>query len=506
MISILYVLSAAPVALVGDFAIESGRLEARLEATKGKGETSVSALLEDLINEEVLATEARRLGLGARSEVRVAVQSRQRALAGEEMMRVETDKAVIDDQLLRDLYHDTADAVRLEYVVLGSEPEAAAALERVKKGAAFSAESRGSLDPTTGVAERMRVQLEPAFAKAAFSAAVGVAEGPVPLRLGFAVFRVVERTVGQEAEFLKKRPDLVKFARQQLGAEYRRHLVEQLRKSVQVDEAFVKGLGARMEATPAESRRVLASVGGRDVYYGEILAEVRRKFGGQLSGHMSGPAVKLESLWSLIDVELLGQEAVKRGHGQGPDARAAMAEAERDALVRTYAAQLRAAARAPRGEELEEWYDDNREQLQFPARRACALFVADEPTAARARKRAAAGESLARLAAEAGGQSRVGSIPEEVIEGLATSQPALADAMKKPGALTGPISTPEGFIVVKCGDRIAAGPPSFDEARELALNAVGRRLADEAVRSKCRELRGRVRVVIDKDKLARLRP
>lgn len=122
---------------------------------------SVGALMDEVIGEVAVGDE----------EVRVAFEQRQQQLG-------------------------TPERRALRNIVVGSEAEAAAALEEIRAGAAFEdVAARRSLDASTkqsggAIGELSREQLEAPVADAAFGVAAGELYGPVEGRFGWNVGRV----------------------------------------------------------------------------------------------------------------------------------------------------------------------------------------------------------------------------------------------------------------------------------------------------------------------------
>ncbi|MBI2378818.1 MAG: peptidyl-prolyl cis-trans isomerase [Deltaproteobacteria bacterium] len=476
----------------------SSLLERRAETAEKGGNTRLEDLLEDLVNEDLLEAEARRLGLEERSEVSAAVEAKRKELAAERLVAVEAEAfAEVQESELREMYHLTADAVVLEHVVVMSEADAKAVLGRLAKGARLESEGAGSLDGAAkGKAQEiLRAQLDPELAKAAFAAPLNEVVGPVALGVGYAVLRVLSRVVGDEAGFQSKRVDIQRFAIEGARKGYRKHLVDQFRrqKGVALDEPLVRSTGTRLDGPAAELAQAVAVIGNRRVTLGEVFAEVRRVFGGQIGSHFSGASVKLEYANRLVDAEVLGQAALERGFGDDQSLGEALESARRAALVRAATQRARAAAGAASDQEAEHWYDHNKSRLSAPARRACATLVSPNKAGAdAARRRLAKGEPLEQL----GGRATM--ITEESIEaGRMAGEAELAEAMRRPDKLSAPIQVSGGWAIVRCSARIPSGVPSFEETREQARAYATVARADRAVVDELRRLRKRANVRVD---------
>jgi hypothetical protein len=297
-----------------------------------------------LVDEAVLAAEARRQGLDREPSVAEAIATERRKLllsALEENLQATLTPT---DEALRTLYHSTGDAVRLTLVKLVSREEADAAMKRVKAGGDLAAEAARSVDPrlagSKGDTTISRGQLEPALAEVAFTAPVGTLFGPVALELGWAFGKVVQRTVADEAGFASRRPALEAFARRQMATEAVHHLLAKARDrtAVKLDEAFLKGLGDRIEATPRELQHVVATVNGIPLRYATIQQSLAYIASG--GGHAAGAATRISVATRAIDDLLKESLAVERGLAASPAVAGVLPGIERYILANTLATRI----------------------------------------------------------------------------------------------------------------------------------------------------------------------
>lgn len=346
-------LAAAPaasdvVARVDATAVTRADLEERLRvlAERGEGTTPPKAL-DRLVDEALLAAEARRQGIDREPAVAEELAAQRRRLLTQALAEDLAAKAELTDEALRRLYHSSGDSIRLVLVKLGTREEAAAALARVKGGGDLAEEAKRSLDPTLAgrggdTGPVTRAQLDPALAEEAFRAAAGALVGPVQLKLGWAIARVTERSIADEAGFAERREALASFARRSIAAEARRHLAEQLkaRHGVQVDEAFLRSLGTRADATPAELDHVIATVNGSPIRYRAIHPTIAQIAAGV--GHGAGPSAKISFARQAVEEQLLAAAAQERGLGASPVVARVLPGIERNVLASALVARLAA--------------------------------------------------------------------------------------------------------------------------------------------------------------------
>ncbi|MGZ6143122.1 MAG: peptidylprolyl isomerase, partial [Myxococcales bacterium] len=457
----LLLAAGAVVARAGDEEISAAQLRQRVVATRAAGgDPRPELLVQDLVNEALLAQEAARAGLSGEPAVVAASEAARRKAAGEKLIEGALAEVKVDDALLLALFHASADQVALQLVVLADEAEARASLERLRGGGSFADEAARSVDPecvsNRGEAgTRSRGQLSTRLAEAAFAAEIGALAGPIRLDLGWAVLRVKGRELGDPAAFEARREALHAFAGQQARAQMRFHVVEQLRRQAgaAIDEEFLKSTGTRLSGTPAEMEHAVAVAGARRVRFAEVAAEVQRLFGGQQAGHASGPGVKVEIAWTLLDALLLGDAAIARGLGNDAEVAAAARAAGRDALVREMAARIRAQA----DPDVEGYYRAHAAAFQRPARHRCAhILVAERAQASRLRERIDRGEAFADLArdysrdaASAVNGGALGEIPDDRLDALAAAEPDLAAVLRSAPAAAIARSR-AGWHLVRC--------------------------------------------------------
>lgn len=521
------VTAAAPdetVARVGGHAIPASAVTTRLAASAAAGgSTRPADLVEDLVNDELLAREAERLGLARDPAVVSEVERQRRQLAADRFVEKEIFAAVRPDEaMLRELYHGQADTVRLHFLVLESRAKAEAVAARLRGGSTFQAEAASSLEPRSRAAGgdlglQTRGQLEPALQQAAFAAPVGEVFGPVPLSLGVGVGRVQERHLGDEQGFAAARNGIARVAVQMARSQARVHYLSQLRKSlkVDVDEAFVQSTGTEIELPPDRADRPVASIAGKPIRYLDILPELRRLSRGKAGGHFSGPSVKMEILRAEIDRRLLEEAAMQRGFGDDPQVAAALRQPRRDALTRALAARIRAAIPPPSSADVEAYYREHASDFRRPGRRTCSqILIETLPVAKAARARLDEGEpfeDVARALSVDESAARGGLLGEVTDDRLREvdrpeGEPALVAVLRTTpaGLVSGPVRSRAGWHLVRCGPHVPEGPAPLAEVSQAIASHLGRQRGDGAVRARLDELRARTEVAIDRAAVERL--
>jgi len=486
----------------------------------GRPSPQPGAALQDLLGEAALAAEAARLGLDKDARVVAEVEARRRKLAAERLLEREVAVAP-GEELVRSMYHSQADVVQVHLLIFTSRAEAAESLARLQKGTEVGAEAQRSVDPAwkNGKAqERTRASLDAELQGPLFAAPLREWRGPLELKLGFAIFQVLKRTLGDEKGYAERREGLTRFAAQQLKSEAKAHYLAQLRKQagVQVDEAFVRSTEKRLDATPAERAHAVARIRGKAVTWGEVLPEVEALARGKSAGHFSGPAVKLEVVNHVVGQRLLEEAGLERGHGKAPEVEAALEVARRDALVRARSQDLRAAAPKPSDADVERFYAQNPARFQQPGRRACAhVLLRSRDLAAAARQRIRAGTPFEEVARESSIDPQsaaqggvLGEIPDDRLQAFAQEEAALAAAFRgaKADEVTEPVQSRAGWHLVRCGPHQPARLVPLAEVRAAIAGHLTQQQGDDAIRARMAAARAQARVSIDEAALARSTP
>jgi hypothetical protein len=329
----------APVARVGTVDITQADVAERLRVMASVRRPQPPAqAVGDLVEEALLAGEARRLGVDRDPAVVQAIaRERRRLLADALLAHASPDPG---DAELRGLYHLTGDNVRLVIVRVDAEDEARAVLARLKAGGDLAAEARRGTDAGLAAAAGQtglvsRAALDPALAAEAFRAAPGALVGPVKLQAGWAVARVEEKHVADEAGFAARRDGILRFAREQRRTRTRAALLEQLRGKypVTIDEAFLAQPG---KAGPSEKDldRAVATVAGRPIPW----RTVRELAAGSDPGGHGGAALAFAR--TEIDAMLLEEEARALGLDRSPAVAATLPGIERYLLASAAAERI----------------------------------------------------------------------------------------------------------------------------------------------------------------------
>ncbi len=266
------------VAQVGTYKITTGDLKARLQETPAAYQQYVTSaegrrqFLNLLIREKVLLSEAEKLGITKDPAYKAAVEKfkvewKRRLQEYEETLQVEStirrlrtkELAASDtdvEKYFGDHRNDYEKPVELlaAHILTSSEPEAQAALNRVKGGEAFDKIAREvSKDPATAIrggklSPFHRGMLVPEFEDAAYKLKLGEISGVVKSQFGFHIIK----KLGEKQLPARSFPDVKEEIRQKLERDKFNQWVtaKQSTLGVKVDDQAMSGLSLEEPSKP----------------------------------------------------------------------------------------------------------------------------------------------------------------------------------------------------------------------------------------------------------------
>jgi len=189
---------------VADFQKELDRLLPNLKPLASDKEWQ-RRFLDEIITRELLLQEAERLKLGEQPEIAERVKDFKRRLLLESLLNQEVaNKVKVSDEEAESYFtahpkeFKTA-KVRAKHILVGSEQEAQAILERLKRKEKFEDLARKlSLDRTSGekggdLGDFGHGQMVPEFEQTAFTLKPGETSGVVKSSFGYHIIKVVDR-------------------------------------------------------------------------------------------------------------------------------------------------------------------------------------------------------------------------------------------------------------------------------------------------------------------------
>ncbi len=281
--------------------------------------------------------------------------------------------------------------------------------------------------------------------------------------------------------------------------------------------------------TPEQAARVLAKVGDRSITLGEYAASLERMDTFERLRYQS-PERRRLLLNEMIDLELLAQEARRRGLDKQPETQERLRQMLRDELLKDVRREAKGADAISEAE-VRKYYDEHREEFNDPERRRVshiAVASQSEGKALLAKAQAivatpTAGAEWGKLVAENSldkGSRAVGSMPPELLGDLGIVGPpghprggnprvpeALRAAVFKIGAEGGVlpelVSDAGQYHIVRFTSRSSARERSYAEAeRSIRVTLAQEQMKAREVAFE-RELRAKFPVTIDEAGLAK---
>ncbi len=216
-------------------------------------------LLKGMITRDLLMREAVRRGIDRRPDVQEKLAQARRQVLLESLLRDVTEKAAVNDELLRKRYNDNVAAyqvgerVHVKHILFKDKAKADAFAAKVKAGEPFealmkTANAEGGTSADLGFIEKGSFVKE--FEAAAFAAAPGSVVGPVKTTYGFHIIRVEEKRAAGTRSFDEVKGQLAGELREKVQRDAFEQLVERLEKEGKV-QRFVKSEAPVLPASGA---------------------------------------------------------------------------------------------------------------------------------------------------------------------------------------------------------------------------------------------------------------
>jgi peptidyl-prolyl cis-trans isomerase C len=203
--------------------------------------------IDYLIDLKIVANQAAKEKLDAGAEFKKRLEQTRERLLMETILTREGDKAATDEAL-RKFYDDTVKTlkteqeVRARHILVETEADAKAALERVKKGEDFAkVAAELSKDPGSGreggdLGWFEKGRMVPEFSEAAFKLEKGQVSDLVKSQFGFHIIKVEDRRDKKPPELDAVKDQLKRYLTQKAQQDY----VLELRKGVKVEKIEAK--------------------------------------------------------------------------------------------------------------------------------------------------------------------------------------------------------------------------------------------------------------------------
>lgn len=494
--------------------VHSGAAESR------RSRPDLKQLTFRLVNDTLLAQEARALGMDEEDPVPARMAARRESLATARLEREEIwSRAEATDEEIQQAFAEQYRRATFRILTVREREQAEALRGRIEKGADFAALAKeSSVDPYApkgGLVENLaRIDAPHEVAAALFGGEPGTLAGPLVTRLGYSVVRAESLAPADPARLEELKPSLRTFVRFRKADALRADLSARLRAAheVAVDEAVLAAIvperlpDGRLMPKVENRDAVVARAGGRAITAGRLAQTLVQRWGGVANTEAALAATPIV-LDRIVQGELMTAEALARGYGDTKEAQRALHAALVQLLVPRYLNQVVAADVRVIPEETAAWYERNRESYHRPPRlRLRQLTVATEAEAQRLAALVRQGSDFGWLARQhstdrykdAGGD-RGWATPTSGGEAF---EAALYTA--KPGDVLGPAAVAEGFVVARVEAREEQGIYEFREVSGNVRKAVEEQKLQQAIDTVIQKLRARSEIEVYEDRLAAL--
>ena len=485
-----------------------------------RSKPDLDRLMYRLVNDTLLAQEARALGMDQEDPIPARMAARRESLAIARLEREEiTNRAEARDEEIQQAFETEYRRITFRILTVREREKAAALRGQIEKGADFATVAReNSVDPYApkgGLVQGLaRIDTPYEFQAAIFALEPGALEGPLVTRIGYSVVRVESFAAADPARLDELKPSLRTLVQFRKGDALRADLGTRLRAAhkVVIDEAVLAAIvperlpDGRLMPKIEDPEAVVARVGDRTVTAKRLGQALGLRWGG-VANEEAARAAKAIVLDRLVQGELMAAEALARGYGDTKEAERALHAAETQLVVSRYLSQVVAAEVRVTPEETAAWYERNKESYHRPPRlRLRQITVATEEEAQRLATLVRQGADVAWLARQhstdgykdAGGD-RGWVIPKATGEAF---EAALFGA--NAGDVLGPNPAPEGFTVVRVEAREEQGIYDYDEISGNVRKAVEDEKLQQAIHAVIQKLRSRSKIEIYEDRVAAL--
>lgn len=478
-------------------------------------------LLTRLVNDTLLAQEARAMGMAEEPPVPGKLEDLRRKLAVARLQNEEIAGRVdVTDGEIREAFEREYRRVTLRVLTTHETAEAEVALAELEAGADFAElAAERSKDPYAlrgGLVRSLpRIDLMREIAEVAFDLEPGALFGPVRTPLGYAVIRIEGFEPADPERFEAVRNDIGQMVYSRKSQRVQEDLAERLRERhrVTIDERILAGIvpdriaDGRLMPKVEDPAAAVARVGDREILAGEYADALKWRWKGVRNEEAAAVAAPLV-LEKKIESLLLLVEARVRGYDASPAVERRVAALERDLLVERYLREVLGPMAGVEIGEMEAYYEANRDRFKQPPRlHLSQITVETEAEAGRLAALLQGGADVKWLARkhsidrfkDAGGE-RGWTVPSPGTDDF-------NDRLLEAGAgdVLGPLGGPGNYRVIKVDIREEQGPYPFQEVSGNVRSILFSQRFGEVLDGYLEKLRSRSEIVVHRDALESMR-
>lgn len=378
---------AAVISRVNGSPLYAEHLEATLgemhrgQEVQKRARFDLEQLMFRLVNDALLAEEARALDYDELPEIRGKVERRREGKARRRVYREEiVDRIDASDEKVRQIYDDVYRVATLRIASRRDRGEAEQLVPRVvaaaddESFAALAQEvSQDQYSLRGGRVETALTNLARGLYDFASTAAPGAVSKPLATPWGWTVARLVRLEPADPAKLAERRGRALVELRQRQEAVLRAALAERLQPELglEIDWAVFDSVtvqrmhDGRLLPKFERPERVVAKLAGRNVTVESLAAKLASAWAGVANTTLAAEYGK-GALDQLIFEQLLTAEGLRRGYGDTPAVRRELAAYEMNLLATRYLREVVGAGVAVTPEEARAYYEQHRDEFRKP--------------------------------------------------------------------------------------------------------------------------------------------
>jgi len=493
-------------------------MQMRGRTTAGKLNLDViENALQRMIENYLIAQEAKRLGLDKETDYLNAIEEYKRDLCLDALWEEELKNIIITDEELRKIYRERNTKVHVYQIFTKDKKKAKEALRRIKAGEEFKEVAKKfSEDPQAAKGgdlgfiplERMPEK----WKKTVFSLSPGEISDIIEADSGFYIIKLVEIKEPDMAKFEKVKKSMRRKLLKEKKKIKREELINNWRKKakVKVNKDLLEKLDPEREI-----QGIIAWVNGEPIYVKEFLPILKRKLWGYQAMQrrwdikVKMDDIKKEVLEELIKVHVAEQEALSRSYlKKDKKLKRKLKIYEISLLVNEFKRKIVAPQITVTEEEMEKYYERHKkEKYMSPAKYYIRLIKV--PTAQEAEdihEELLAGADFALLAKK---KSKSDSAKKGGLVGW-ISEDKLPESIRKviktlkPGEISPVIEEGRYYSIILLEDKKSPEPLPFKLVKEQVKKDIWIEKFNKFIVTYLKELKKLSKIKIDKEALEKV--
>ena len=489
-------------------------------STSDRSGFNLDRMIFRLVNDTLLAQEARALGMAEEDSIQRKLQAlRERMARGRVEKEEIQDRVAIGDDQVRAAYDQLFRSATIRVLTRKDREEAQALRQQIDAGGDLEAliedQSQDQYALRGGlIKDLVAIDQPPEIASRVFSMRPGEVGGPVATSFGWTLFRVEALSPADPGQLERRRGAVKKVLRFDQVKALRSALLDRLRQTHPVrlhegvyDSITTKKMSdGRLLPEIEEPTAVVVEAGGRQISAAAFGQALAKRWSG-IGNPEVARSIKPILLDSLTVDELMTAEGVRRGYDRTPEVERAAKALETRLLVRRYLTEVIAPRVEVTREEMEEYYQANQQQFRRPPLVYISqLTVPTREEAERLAQLVRDGTDFSWLARkhstdrfrDAGGNR--GWVPAN--KEIAGFREELADP--KPGDLLGPKGGGQDWLLIQIGAVEDQGIYAFDEVSGNVRGRLESRELFELIDTYVQTLRQRSEIWVDEERISSL--